>query len=68
MSFHQLDLRGFFSFVDSELLVALFFGHMVNFNRFGNFYKYEIKLGKNQFWPLKMCFPHYIFVVFLYVM
>ena len=37
-----------FSFVDSELFGALYFGHSVNFNRFGIFYNIYIFL--NQFW------------------
>ena len=45
VSSHQSDFRGFFicfSFVDSELFGALYFGLSVNFNRFGNFYNYYI--------------------------
>ena len=43
--FHQSDFRGFyicFSFVNSELFGALYSGHSVNFNRFGNFFNYNI--------------------------
>ena len=61
VSFHQSDFRGFLicsSFVDSELFGALYFGHTVNFNRFGNFYffiKKSVLAFKNMFPPLFFC-------------
>ena len=62
--YHRFDYRDFlicFPVVDSELFGVLFFGYSVIFNRFGNFYNYNI------FFLIKICSHNYNFVDLCYV-